>query len=140
MKLKIQLDEGAVYPYKSHPTDAGLDLATMDDEVIRYHAVKMLDTGVHVQIPEGYVGLVCERSSLHQRGLELANSVGVIDCGYTGSIKLPLYNREYDMHLPKHTRVAQLLIVPCVLDVEINQVDKLPESERSNGGFGSTGV
>jgi dUTP pyrophosphatase len=97
-------------------------------------------TNLAVQIPEGHVGLLFPRSSIIKTGLGLTNSVGVIDSGYRGEIKVVMrivtQDDEFNMYMPGD-RVAQLVVVP-VLTPEAIFVDELPESDRGAGGFGST--
>lgn len=135
--MKIALDPGATMPTRAHPYDAGLDLYAMTNVWIRPQSSEFFDTGVHVEIPEGYVGLVKSRS-----GLMLRNNIttdGTIDCGYTGSIGVMLFNHgKADCFIRAGERIAQLVIVPCLLP-ELDLVDKLEETERGDGGFGSTG-
>lgn len=141
-QLRFTLDKGADLPTKAHPGDAGYDLAVLGDQKFTSDAVRMVDTGVHVAIPDGYVGLVIERSSLHKHGFALVNSVGVIDSSYRGSIKLPLRWQPLSANRPgvirDGERVAQLVVVPC-LDWEPISVAELPGTERGDGGFGSSG-
>lgn len=138
-KINVQLDDGAHMPYQGSDGAAGYDLFTKDTCRINFAETTMVDTGVHVQIPAGWVGLVFERSSLHKRGLSLANKVGVIDSDYRGSIKLPLKNDTgMTIGIMGGERLAQLVLVPC-MNPELFEVDELPETDRGDGGFGSTG-
>lgn len=100
-----------------------------------------IDTGICMEIPDGYVGLVFARSGLAtKKGLRLANSVGVIDSDYRGSIGVVLYNDSSEIRaISGGDRVAQLVITPC-LTVDFKEVDKLGTTERGDGGFGSTGM
>jgi dUTP pyrophosphatase len=152
--MKIMLDPGAKKPTRAHPYDAGLDLYAPKKVTIwgskmtgtsyegcvqgRVHiACETIDTGVHVQIPEGYVGLIKSKSGLNvNHGL---TAEGVIDAHYTGSIKVKLYNhtdREYTFKAGD--KIAQLVIVPCLLP-KLELVDSLEETDRGYNGFGSTG-
>lgn len=92
-------------------------------------------TGIALEIPEGYVGLVVERSSMHKDGYSLANSVGVIDSDYRGEV---LVNLKSEHGRLTAGRVAQLLIVAAE-EVEFNEVETLSSTKRGDGGFGSTG-
>lgn len=142
-QLRFRLDKGAVLPTKAHHGDAGYDLAALGDWDFTSSQTVMVDTGVHVAIPDGYVGLVFERSSLHKLGFSLQNKAGVIDCSYRGSIKLPLRWHPTEANgsgvIEDGQRVAQLVVVPC-LDLEPIAVAELPDTERGEGGFGSTGA
>ena len=152
--MRIVLDEGAKMPTRAHPYDAGLDLYTPNEcyvpgvEICHnnlfYSAVpsirigcETIDTGVHVEIPEGYVGLIKSKSGLNVRhGL---TAEGVIDAHYTGSICVKLYNHtNVEHHFYAGDKIAQLVIVPCLLP-ELDLVEELPETDRGDGGFGSTG-
>lgn len=152
--MKIMLDKGAILPTRAHPWDAGLDLYTPDkcyvpgvevtyDSFMRAAipnirvGCKTIDTGVHVEIPEGYVGFIKSKSGLNvKHGL---TGEGVIDAHYTGSIKVKLYNHSAEPHyFDAGDKIAQLVIVPCLLP-ELEVVDQLEETDRGDGGFGSTG-
>lgn len=99
-----------------------------------------LDTGVTMEIPEGYVGLVYARSGLScKQGLAPANKVGVIDADYRSSIKVALYNQSKEVRtVSDGDRIAQIIIQP-VTQFKFKEVDKLSETNRGKGGFGSTG-
>lgn len=140
--MKIMLDEGAKMPTRAHPWDAGLDLyAPMDEGVLMVSPAGgsiAIDTGVHVAIPEGYVGLVKSKS-----GLMVMRDIvtdGTIDSHYTGSIKVKLFNHSMCMRHDVYPgdKIAQLVIVPCLLP-ELELVDSLEETDRGDNGFGSTG-
>ena len=127
-------------PTRAHMHDAGADLRASWGVKFMPGEIKAAPTGVRVAIPEGYVGLLFARSSLCNWGMLLANGVGVIDSGYTGEIKVPLFNvspRVFE--LPAGARIAQLVVVPCELPV-FRRVDEFKETERGEDGFGSTGV
>ena len=137
-KLKIMLDDGAFMPTRAHATDAGLDLYATKDAVIFRDGSEKFDTGVHVEIPEGFVGFLKSKSGLNvNQGIQ---SAGVIDSGYTGSICVKLYNHGNTLvHIKRGQKISQLVILPIVTpDVEL--VDHLEETERGNGGFGSSGA
>lgn len=137
MKLKVVLDEGAKMPTRAHTHDAGLDLYAMHNAVIRPYARAMLDTGVHVQIPDGHVGLLTSKSGLMAKmGL---TSRGTIDAGYTGAVHVVLFNHtDRVAFIKKGEKISQLVLMPIITpDPEL--VDSLEETERGSGGFGSTG-
>lgn len=137
MQIKYELDEGAYVPAKAHDSDAGFDLACKEDQVLEPNVANTIDTGVHILIPEGYVGLVLPRSSYNCAGV--ATPTGVIDAGYTGSISVVLVSK-YDLKIFKGNRIAQLVIVPLP-DVHLVEGDVTGvKSERGLGGFGSTGA
>ncbi len=143
MNLEIKLEDNLCLPTRAHPYDAGLDLKSTISYAIAPNEVKMIDTGVAVKIPQGYVGLVYARSSMGKLKVNLANSVGVIDESYRGNIKVMLHNFGAAYHeVKKYDRIAQLVIMP----IEIPQLlvfDGIEEhwndTERGEGGFGSTG-
>jgi dUTP pyrophosphatase len=135
--MKIMLSEGAFMPMRSHPWDAGLDLFAKEDGVIRPCDNLVFDTGVHLQIPEGFTGFIRSRSGLMVNHHIVTD--GTIDSHYTGSIRVKLFNlnrREYRVHAGD--KIAQIVIVPCALP-ELELVDHLEETDRGDGGFGSTG-
>lgn len=140
MGLKVKLLDENCMPIKQHEADGGFDLKAREDVSVLPKYTEFIPTGVCVEIPVGMVGLLFPRSSISKTPLRMANSVGVIDAGFTGEIKVPLYNTS-DVgirDINKYERIAQLVIVPLA-DVSIEIVDELEESERGNGGFGSTG-
>lgn len=137
--MYVMLDAGAKMPVRSTGGSAGYDLSAANRTSVMPWRTEPVDTGVHVAIPEGWVGLVFERSSLHKRGLSLANKVGVIDSDYRGPIVLMMRNStEQERVIDMGERVAQLVIVPFV-SPDLIEVGSLDETERSEGGFGSTG-
>lgn len=127
-------------PTRAHEHDAGADLRASESAFIGSGRFAKVSTGVRVSIPEGCVGLLAARSSLCWRGLLMANGVGIIDAGFTGEIKVPLYNAgNTPSNVLAGERIAQLVILPCELPT-FRRVDELQETERGEGGFGSTGV
>lgn len=134
--MKIALDPGAKMPTRAHKTDAGIDLYSPKRTVIRANDHVSIDTGVHVQIPEGYVGLLTSKSGLMKEGL---TSRGTIDAGYTGSVQAVLFNHSGKTYIvEKGQKITQLVILPIITpDLEV--VHSLEDTERGNGGFGSTG-
>lgn len=137
VKLKIVLDSGAKMPTRAHETDAGLDLYSKESLIVPAKESAVLDTGVHIEIPRGFVGFLKSKSGLNvKHGIV---SEGVIDCGYTGSIVVKLYNHSgYDYRVNAGDKITQLVILP-ILTPELELVDNLEDTERGNGGFGSTG-
>lgn len=139
MKIKL-LDENCI-PKKAHVTDAGFDLKARQEYSVFPQDTVFVSTGVCIDIPVGYVGLLFPRSSISKTPLRMANSVGVIDSGYKGEIKVPLYNTS-DIEIidfEKYERIAQLVIIPISEVNELEVVDDLGGSDRGFGGFGSTG-
>ena len=143
MKIKVKkLTPEAVVPTLGSKFAAGADLysAEKGDVVIAPGETKFIGTGIAFEIPEGYVGLVYARSGLAcKRGLAPANKVGVIDSDYRGEIKVALLNhgKEPQM-LEKGERIAQMVVAPY-LSVTYEETDELSDTERGEGGFGSTG-
>lgn len=134
--MKIQLDPGAIMPTRGHATDAGLDLYAMETGYVYAGGQAIFDTGVHVQIPPGYVGLITSKSGLMGKGI---TSRGTIDSGYTGSIKAVLYNHSRESYLVhKGDKITQLVLLP-IITPELELVEALEETSRADGGFGSTG-
>lgn len=140
MELKVKLSDDTPLPYYAKPGDAGMDLTSRDSHVIRPGKVAMIDTGVSAEIPNGWFGMVVPRSGIaSKRGLVPVNSPGTIDSGYRGTIMVPLINLsdETQTVLPGE-RIAQIIILKCER-CDIVQVEQLTDSERGEGGFGSSG-
>lgn len=135
--MKIKLDRGAFVPERAHVTDAGADLRSPVDAVVPARGSRIIDTGVHIQLPHGYVGMLKSKSGLNVKyGI---TSEGVIDEGYTGQIKVKLYNHgDKPYNVARGDKITQLVILPCEY-VHFDFVDELEDSERGCGGFGSTG-
>lgn len=135
--MKLMLDDGAIMPTRAHDTDAGLDLYAMEGQIVPAKESAIFDTGVHIELPNGTVGMLKSKSGLNvKHGL---TGEGVIDVGYTGSIKVKLYNHSgYDYEVKKGDKISQLVIMP-ILTPKLELVDSLEETERGDGGFGSTG-
>jgi dUTP pyrophosphatase len=139
MKVKIKkLVPEAILPSYSKPGDAGLDLTATSEKWDDDKSIVTYGTGLAVEIPEGYVGLVFPRSSVSKTSLNLTNSVGVIDSGYRGEIMFKFRYLEEGMIYDVGDRVGQLIILPYP-QIEFEEVTELSNTERSTGGFGSTG-
>ena len=143
MILALKLDASAYKPTKAHATDAGFDLYLKEDLIIkRTQSCLTVDTGVHILIPAGYVGLVQPRSSISKKAFQI--HTGVIDAGYTGSIKINIQwidkkcNQSLFYTFERGERIAQLVIVP-IPEIEFRQVANLPRTDRGSNGFGSSG-
>lgn len=156
-EIKVVLDEGAKMPYRAHAADAGYDLFAKEDFVVPASSYSKLykgsiverpeevvdigcathDTGVHIEIPEGYVGFIKSKSGLNvKHGL---TAEGVIDSGYTGSIVVKIYNHTGESYtFNKGDKITQLVILP-VLTSNLELVKTLDKTERNDKGFGSTG-
>lgn len=127
-------------PYRANPTDAGADLVAKENTWLYNGERKLVKTGVAVEIPKGYVGLLIPRSSLSKLGITMTNSIGVIDSDYRGELMASLmYHGEHCYEIQQGQRIVQLVIVPILLP-EFNIVNKLDTTARGEGGFGSTGV
>ena len=136
-RMKIKLDDGAIMPTRAHTYDAGLDLYARTAQIIPAKESATFDTGVHIELPKGTAGFLKSKSGLNvNHGL---TGEGVIDVGYTGSIKVKLYNNSgYDYRVEAGDKISQLVIL-WVLTPELELVDELEETERGNNGFGSSG-
>jgi dUTP pyrophosphatase len=138
MEVKVVLEEGATMPTKAHETDAGYDLVAVTERVDKLGFLE-LDTGVRFAIPEGHVGYIFPRSSISNKNMRLTNSVGVIDSGYTGTVKFR-FRRDsiplMDFYKPGD-KVGQLIIMP-IPEVSLTQVENLETTDRGDGGYGST--
>ena len=144
MKLKIYAPDPGCLPEAYHPGDAGLDLRSRYNTFLKYNTPEKVETGIHIEIPEGYVGLIYSRSGLSFKyGVKLVNSVGVIDSGYRGQIMCPMIFTGIGMnsyHIKQYARIAQLVIMPIstpVLEV-VHNLEDLEDSVRGTDGFGST--
>ena len=152
--MKIKLDENAIMPTRAHDTDAGLDLYAREDKVVPAGGSATFDTGVHVELPMMYS--VYSLNALNAAKAEVPTAAflksksglmvnhditsdGTVDYGYTGSIKVKLFNHgTEDYHVRRGDKISQLVIVP-VLTPTLQVVDELDETERGDNGFGSTG-
>ncbi len=143
MKIRIKkLNDNAVTPTYGSEYSAGADLYALLDNAIEIepHETVFVHTGISVEIPEGYCGLIFARSSMGaKRGLAPANKVGVIDADYRGEIMVTLHNHsEKAAMVEPGERIAQLAIVPF-LKAEFEESNELSDTVRGSGGFGSTG-
>lgn len=151
MKIRFKkLSDKAVIPTKAHDSDAGFDLTAVGSWYDDFGNL-VYGTGIAVEIPKGYVGLVFPRSSICKKDIALSNSVGVIDSGYRGEIlckfKITLINdiefgQVYASVNPNDykigERLAQLIVLPYP-EIEFEEADELSETDRGTGGYGSTG-
>lgn len=135
--MKIKLDNGAYLPTRAYPTDAGLDLYSPQTVIVPARGNAVIDTGVHIELPQNTAGFIKSKSGLNVKHGIL--SEGVIDVGYSGSIKVKLYNlsdNDYTVH--DGDKITQLVILPIVA-LPLELVDELDEAPRGNNGFGSSG-
>lgn len=138
----IKLNEKAIKPTYGSQFAAGADLYACEGEEVTIAAgeTRLIHTGLALEIPEGYAGLIYARSGIAtKRGLAPANKVGVIDSDYRGEIMVSLHNHSSESQtIADGERIAQLVITPF-LAVEFNETDELTDTVRGAGGFGSTG-
>lgn len=138
--MKIVLDEGAYMPVRAHANDAGYDLRSPINCTVRHLEPCVIDTGVHIEIPQGYVGMLKSKS-----GLNVHHDItgeGVVDAGYSGSIRVKLYNNSYNGYeIKRGDKIIQLVIMPIATpELElVGSVDEFAVSERGANGFGSSG-
>ena len=137
--LNVKAEPWAYVPERGHTADAGLDLKIPHLAELKPGESLTVDTGVHVELPSGTVGLLKNKSGLNvNHGIVLCGD-GVIDEGYTGSIIVKLYNQSDERYLfAAGDKIAQLLVVP-IYRPAVRLVDKLGQTERGDSGFGSTG-
>ena len=134
--MNIKLAENAYMPERAHEQDAGLDIRTPVPFIIYPNGEKTINTGVCVELPKGTVGYIKGRSSLFKRGLVVD---GTIDEGYTGEIRVVLWNIGKEaIPVKRGDKIAQLVIHE-IKKPRLRQVESLSKSERGDGGFGSTG-
>ena len=135
--MEIMLDDGAYMPSRGYSTDAGLDLRTPKAVTVPAYGSVIVDTGVHVALPQGCAGLLVSKSGLNVR--HDITSTGLIDEGYTGSIVVKLYNHGGgDYQLAAGDKITQLVVFPVVCE-SLEQVSVFNATERGDNGFGSTG-
>jgi len=143
-KLKVICNDPNCMPERSHRTDAGLDLRAAKSVTLKWDTPEFVSTGIQVEIPEGFVGFVFARSGLAiKKGITLTNGVGVIDSGYRGEIICALTYRNPKRCsgtyvIKQYDRIAQLVITPIAIPTPM-LVKMLSNSNRGEGGFGSTG-
>jgi dUTP pyrophosphatase len=136
MEFKVMLDENAKMPTKAHDTDAGFDLYTPKRFTLRCGSSATIDTGVHIEIPKGYVGFLKSKSGLNvKHGI---TGEGVVDAGYTGSIVAKLYNNGHTLNFEEGQKIIQIVFLP-IPEVELVLTDSFEETERGDNGFGSSG-
>lgn len=140
MKVKLTLPNAKV-PHRAHSTDAGADLFATEHMDIKPQQSKFMDLGVQIELPENTVGLIFAKSGLGSQGIIPRNCVGVIDEQYRGNLGIMIKNDSNRMTatIKTGTKIAQLVVVP-VMYPTFEVVDQLSDTERGEGGFGSTGV
>lgn len=136
MQIIYELDHNAYSPVRAHDNDAGFDLMCKEDQILEPNKANNIDTGVHVLIPEGFVGLLCPRSSFNIKGI--GTPIGVVDAGYTGSIRVVLEPFNVTKVF-KGNKIAQLVILPLPKIVMVEGKVIGVKSDRGDRGFGSSG-
>ena len=135
--MKVVLDPGAILPTRAHELDAGYDLYAREDAVVYAGDSWTFDTGVHMAIPEGWVGDVKSKSGMMMKYGIITD--GTVDAGYTGSIRVKLFNlSRCAVSIIKGQKIAQL-VIKRIATPDLDVVDWLEVTERGDGGFGSTG-
>jgi dUTP pyrophosphatase len=137
----IKLKENAVIPTRAHPGDAGLDLYSTEIAHLGPGERWSVGTGIALEIPEGYAGLVLPRSGLaREHGIALVNAPGLIDAGYRGEVRVLLLNTDpaETVRIEAGARIAQLVVTPVAI-AEPVEVAELSDTARGDGGFGSSG-
>ena len=135
--MDYYLDEGAFAPEYAHSTDAGMDLRTPKTVRVPAHSSAIIDTGVHLQIPNNFVGFLKSKSGLNVKHDIVGE--GVIDSEYTGSIHVKLYNHGDESYVIEvGDKISQLVILP-IHTPDLVLVEELEETDRGNNGFGSAG-
>jgi dUTP pyrophosphatase len=141
LKIYIKLlDKSLPLPKYSHETDAGMDLYSAIDCVIKPYERKLIPTGIKIAIPEGYAGFVQPRSGLAIKyGLSIVNTPGLIDSGYRGEIRVIIINLDKNkaFKINKGDRICQI-VIQKVEKAELAEVEDLDKTDRDSGGFGST--
>ena len=137
-----RLDPTVELPSYAYQGDAGLDLRSNEDVVLAPFERRLIPTGLAIAIPDGYAGFVQPRSGIAlKQGLSMANTPGLIDAHYRGELKICAVNLdpEHEIVIKRGERIAQLVIQQVPI-VNLIEVDKLDETDRGTGGFGSSGV
>lgn len=135
--MNFVMDDGAFAPVRGHDADAGLDLRTPIDCIVPARGSVVIDTGIHFDIPYGAYGKLESKSGLNMKGI--VSLGGVIDSGYTGSVVAKLYNMtDEDYEFRAGDKVVQIIFTNCY-NPEMVLVSELPDRDRGDNGFGSTG-
>ena len=137
----VKLNEFAQMPHKAHEDDAGFDLYSCEDYLLKAHAFGAVATGICIELPRGTEGQVRPRSGLAAKnGITVLNAPGTIDAGYRGEVKVILINHsDTDFEITKGMRIAQLMVKP-IYETEFTEVSSLEDTDRGAGGFGSSGL
>ena len=137
-----KLVDNAIVPTRAHATDAGFDLSSTERVHLAPGDRAMVSTGIAVALPANTVGLVCPRSGLAAKhGVTVTNAPGVIDAGYRGELKVILQNTgNSTVVFDEGDRIAQMVVVPLIVGLPAVEVEELPNADRGDNGFGSTGT
>lgn len=142
MTLKFKrIHPDAVLPAYAHPSDAGMDIRSVAESTVPAHGRALVPTGLVALLPPGYEAQVRPRSGLAlKHGVTVLNTPGTIDAGYRGEIGVILFNSgDEDFRVGKGDRIAQLVIAPVTQPL-VEEADRIDETDRGAGGFGSTGA
>jgi len=135
--MRVTLEKGAYLPKRQHATDAGLDLYSPVAVAIAPYSKRVIDTGVHVEIPTGCCGLLVSKSGLNCN--HDITTTGLIDEGYTGTIRVAMYNHsDKPYYVEIDDKISQLVIIPCIYP-SVELADHFAGGDRGDAGFGSTG-
>jgi dUTP pyrophosphatase len=140
IKIKL-LDKSIPMPAYAHKTDAGIDLCSTVSCVLKPYERKLIPSGIKLSIPKGYAGFVQPKSGLAiKNGISLVNSPGLIDSGYRGEICIVMINldKQMDFTIKKGDKICQL-VIKKIEHANFIEVEELDDSDRGEGGFGSTG-
>lgn len=134
-------DKNAIAPSRGSKEAAGYDIHALGDHIVKAGETVFIPTGLCMEIPNGFCGLIFARSGIaSKQGLRPANCVGVIDSDYRGEVKVALHNdSDEDREVKNGERIVQIVVTPY-LYCTYEEVDELGETERGDGGFGSTGL
>lgn len=139
-QIKIKkLNPDAILPSYAHPGDAGLDMFSCEDCEIEPGKRKLVSTGLAIELPQGFVSLIWDKSGIASK-FGIKTMAGVIEHTYRGEYKILLYNTSEEIFkIEKGQKIAQLLVQP-IATAEVIEVDELSDTQRGEGGFGSTGL
>ncbi|MCR3759048.1 dUTP diphosphatase [Clostridium felsineum] len=142
VNLKVKkIDEAAILPEYAHEGDAGLDLFSIEEKIIKAGESALIRTGIQMELPRDTEAQVRPRSGLAlKHSITVLNTPGTIDEGYRGEVKIILINHgKEDFKVEKSMKIAQMVIKP-VLRVKVEEVEELSDTDRGQGGFGSSGL
>jgi len=137
----VKLREGAHIPQKAHEDDAGFDLYASEDSMLKAHDFGCVPTAISIELPHGTEAQVRPRSGLAAKhGITVLNAPGTIDAGYRGEVKVILINHsDLDFEITAGMRIAQM-VISTVVNAEFIEASSLEDSDRGEGGFGSSGT